>query len=58
MFFDPGLNSTSSLSNVHLSTLKGDAVYALYFYGQVVLNRTKETVELPRWKSHDLDTMF
>jgi hypothetical protein len=31
MFFDPRLNRTSSLSDVHLSTLEEDAVYTWHF---------------------------
>ena len=47
------LNGNTSQSNVHLATHTGDVVHSRS--PQVVLHRTVEAGDLPRWKSNTLD---
>jgi hypothetical protein len=42
-------DGTTSISNVHISTCTGDAIYAHYFLAQVVLQETKEVGDFPWW---------
>jgi hypothetical protein len=49
-----GLYRTSSLSDVHLTTLAGYAVITLSPQSQVVLHRTKGTAPLPRQQANAL----
>jgi hypothetical protein len=53
----PGLNETPTLSNVDLTTLTGDVVNAQCFQAEVILDRLKETGDLPRWEAYSFDVM-
>jgi hypothetical protein len=49
MFINHDPDGTTSLSNVHISTFTGDAIYAHYFLTQVILRETKEAGDFPWW---------
>jgi len=56
-FLGPGLSGTLDLSNVGFPILAGDAVYAHWFQADVILDRPKETGDLPRWEVYSFDVM-
>jgi len=50
VLLDPGLSGMPSLSNVDLTMFAGDAVNTSCFEAKVILDRPKETDDLPRWR--------
>jgi hypothetical protein len=57
VLLDPGLNGTTSLTNVDLTTFTGDAVDARYFQARVILERPKETGDLPGQEAYSFYVM-
>jgi hypothetical protein len=51
LLLDSGLSGMPSMSNVDLPTLTVDVVNAQYFQAKVILDRLKETGDLPRWEA-------
>jgi hypothetical protein len=47
----------SGLSNVDFSTLEGDAVNTQCFQAEVILDRLKETTNLPRQENYSFNVM-
>jgi hypothetical protein len=60
MFIYRTLGGTTSLSNVHLPALTGDAirVYVLCFEAQVVFHGAEEVGDFSRWKTYHFDAML
>jgi hypothetical protein len=57
MPFYSGLDRSTSLSNVHLATLTGDATHTWGPQSQIVLHRTEEDGTLPRLQANPLDVV-
>jgi len=57
LLLDPGLNEMSDLTNVDLTTFTGDAVDTSCFQAKVILDRTKDTGNLPRWEAYSFHAM-
>ena len=58
VFFYSGLYRSTRLSDVHLTTLAGYAVYPRSSKSQLVLHRTKETRDLPRRQVNSFNVVF
>jgi hypothetical protein len=54
LFFYSGLSRSTSLSDVHLVALTGDAIHAWSPQPQIVLHRTEEAGDLPRRQANTL----
>lgn len=48
-FINHDTDGTTILSNIHISTFTGDAMYAHYFLAWVILQETKEAKHFPWW---------
>jgi hypothetical protein len=57
MLSDPSLNEMPSLSNVDLTTLAGNTVYAQCFQAEVIFDRPKETGNLFKLEAYSSDVM-
>jgi hypothetical protein len=53
----PGLIGVSSLSNIDLTTVTGDALKASCFQAMVICDGPKETGILPRQEAYSFDVM-
>jgi hypothetical protein len=57
VFIYLGLVGRIGLSNVHLPSLRGDAVFARCFQSQVVFHGAEEVGDFSRWKIYRFDAM-
>jgi hypothetical protein len=58
MLFKPGVDGTTSLSDLHPAAFTGDSVYAWSPQPQIVLHRKEKAGDFPRRKAHTLNVVL